>query len=448
MMIAESNHRSEGRMYMRNAVVAIAALVSLFAQSPSSLAGVAIGRWAGTLGPAEDTRKFAIVLRDSAGTLSGDLDLPESGLIAEPLSDVHARGDSLGFVLVTDLGATPFAAVMRGDRLEGRATLGPNTFPFSLARKDEPSNSRMQPFSFKNGEVTLAGTLFTPSAYGPWPAVVFVHGSGAAPRLSTGDRARVEAYLQANFAVLVYDKRGVGASTGDYRRVGLSELADDALAGLECLRTHTNIISNSIGLHGRSQGCWIAEIAAARSSHVAFVVAEVGGGVPPWRQELHRNEAEMRARGESEASIAQALAFTRLHYGVARGDSAWSRYETEAVMARQASWADLRRPWTSFEQAKVSWERLVGFDPAPVLRSLKMPVMFALAENDRSTPTALTLEAIKAARAGRPTARLEHIVFEGADHAMLTYPPSGIPRLPKGYPAAIVQWVRFMLPGR
>lgn len=436
-------------MSRRNAVVAIAALMSLCAQHPSSaLAGVATGRWAGTLGSPEDARKFAIVLWDSTGTLKGDLDLPESGLIAEPLSDVVARGDSLGFVLDTDLGPTPFAAVLRGDRLEGRATLGPNTFPFSLARKEEPSVIQEQSISFQNGDVTLAGTLFMPPGRGPWPAVVFVHGSGAQPRLSTGDRARVEAYVQAGFAAMVYDKRGVGGSTGDYRRVGLAELADDALAGLDCLRQRSNIIDNSIGLHGRSQGSWIAEIAAARSPHVAFVVAEVGGGVPPWRQELYRNEAEMRARGESEAAIAQALAFTRLHYGVARGDSAWSRYEAEAVAARQASWADLRRPWTSFEQAKVSWDKLVGFDPAPVLRSLKVPVMFALAENDRSTPTALTLEAIKAAREGRPKARLEHIVFEGADHAMLTYPPSGIPRLPKGYPGAIVQWVKFMLPGK
>lgn len=436
-------------MSRRIVAVLIAAVALLCAQHPSpSLAGDVTGRWVGTLGLPDDTRRFAIAVRDSAGSLSGTLDLPESGLIAEPLTDLRSHGDSLAFVLVTDLGPAPFAARIGADRIEGRATVGPNEFPFSLARKDEPSVMQQQPVTFTSGDVTLAGTLFLPPGYGPWPAVVFVHGSGAQPRLSTGDMARVDAYVQSGFAAMVYDKRGVGGSSGDYRRVGLSELADDALAGLDCLRQRTNIVDNAIGLHGRSQGSWIAEIAASRSPNVAFVVAEVGGGVPPWRQELHRIEAEMKARGESEASVAQALSFTRLHYAVARGDSAWSRYESEAVSARKASWADLRRPWASLEQARATWDRLVGFDPAPVLRALKVPVMFALAENDRSTPTALTLDAIKVARAGRPRARIEHIVFEGADHAMLTYPPSGIPRLPKGYPGAIVQWVRFMLPVR
>src|SRR5207247_3599756 len=115
-------------------------------------------------------------------------------------------------------------------------------------------------------------TLFEPLRQGPFPAVVLVPGSGEQVRLTTGDRGRVRAYVEAGFAVLVYDKRGSGASVGDARRAGYSELAGDALAALEWLRGRKDIRPDAIGLDGRSQGSWIVEIAASRSANIRFIV--------------------------------------------------------------------------------------------------------------------------------------------------------------------------------
>jgi hypothetical protein len=58
---------------------------------------------------------------------------------------------------------------------------------------------RREEVSFRNGEVTLSGTLITPSTRGLHPAVVFLHGSGALNRYSFGPFP--DFFLSRGFAV-------------------------------------------------------------------------------------------------------------------------------------------------------------------------------------------------------------------------------------------------------
>ena len=62
-------------------------------------------------------------------------------------------------------------------------------------------------------------------------------------------------------------------------RVGLRDLADDALAAVELLKARADINPRQIGLWGHSQGGWVAPIVAAQSGDVAFVVSFSGPGV-------------------------------------------------------------------------------------------------------------------------------------------------------------------------
>jgi dipeptidyl aminopeptidase/acylaminoacyl peptidase len=86
----------------------------------------------------------------------------------------------------------------------------------------------------------------------PHPAVIFVHGSGAADRES--NRFYADLFARHGIATLIYDKRGVGASTGDWRYVHLNDLAEDALAGVQLLKCRKDINPNQIGIFGGSQG--------------------------------------------------------------------------------------------------------------------------------------------------------------------------------------------------
>jgi len=154
---------------------------------------------------------------------------------------------------------------------------------------------------FRNGEVTLAGSLFVPHGPGPHPAIALVHGSGSVDRgglLWYGDL-----FARDGIAALVYDKRGAGASTGRYSVLGSYQaLADDHLAGVEHLKARNDIDARHIGVWGLSEGGLVAPLAAARSPDVAFVVAVSAPGVGPIRSFLWQKEQYLRHAGVPEAS--------------------------------------------------------------------------------------------------------------------------------------------------
>jgi alpha-beta hydrolase superfamily lysophospholipase len=77
-------------------------------------------------------------------------------------------------------------------------------------------------------------------------------------------------YAARTFAVLAYDKRGVGRSTGNWREASFQVLADDAVAGAKFLQARTDIAADQIGFWGQSQGGWIAPLAASTFSRGRF----------------------------------------------------------------------------------------------------------------------------------------------------------------------------------
>ena len=135
-----------------------------------------------------------------------------------------------------------------------------------------------EPVSFSNGDVRLAGRLLKPAGRGLFPAVVIVPGSVPATR----DTYDLWAFFFASrgFAVLTYDKRGVGESGGHYVKTATEQnlvaLAGDALAGVDWLRTRPEIDPARIGLSGGSQAGFTIPLAASESSAVAFATIQSG----------------------------------------------------------------------------------------------------------------------------------------------------------------------------
>jgi fermentation-respiration switch protein FrsA (DUF1100 family) len=155
----------------------------------------------------------------------------------------------------------------------GNAGHGDEPAPPAGVAKPDPVRS--EELTIPAGDHRLAATLYLPPAGPPAPAVVFVHGAGPAVR-GGGYQELGRHFAQKGVAALIYDKRGCGASTGDWRRAGLYDLAEDALACVRLLRGRPEINPAQVGLWGLSQGASIIPIAAGRSPEVAFVVA-VGG---------------------------------------------------------------------------------------------------------------------------------------------------------------------------
>src|SRR5882672_1135612 len=103
----------------------------------------------------------------------------------------------------------------------------------SIGKAEKTHLYREEKVKFQSGNATLGGTLLIPAGEGPHPAVVCVHGSGEQSRNGFVSIIRFVAdhFARHGIAVLIYDKRGVGESTGDWSKQTLDDLATDALAG-------------------------------------------------------------------------------------------------------------------------------------------------------------------------------------------------------------------------
>ncbi|HEV8336720.1 MAG TPA: alpha/beta hydrolase [Candidatus Polarisedimenticolia bacterium] len=286
--------------------------------------------------------------------------------------------------------------------------------------------------AFPSGGVSLAGTLYLPDAPGRHPAIILIHGSGRATR-GWPNALHAADFSAYGIATLTYDKRGVGASGGSFdENEDLEPLAADASAAARYLASRPEIDGARLGLWGRSQGAWVAPLAAAQLEHVAFVVLVVGGGVPVLEQQLFQSKAMLRRLGLDEADLQAVLRAQRALTAYYNSDepAALQSEAQEAIKAiRDREWFErlpLRVVVDSRQVPPPAWViahregpirplRQARFDPAGYLQRLKAPVLAVLAGSDDLTPT----EETAARLAGLvPPAQLTARVFPGADHML------------------------------
>jgi len=150
--------------------------------------------------------------------------------------------------------------------------------------------------SFKSGEETITGILVKPNSGNNLPVVVFQQGSGNFAFEGYENEAwgphkfYIEDVLLAQgYAVLYCNKRGLGGSTGNWRKNDFYGRAADAYAAIEYLKTLPEIDTNRIGVSGHSQGGWIAQIVAAKHDDVAFIICLAGPTVGV-KEQIYSND--------------------------------------------------------------------------------------------------------------------------------------------------------------
>lgn len=246
---------------------------------------------------------------------------------------------------------------------------------------------RSEEVTFKNGDVTLSGTLVLPEGKGPFPAVVLTQMSSPAPR---GAYALQAYYFAAHgVAALMYDKRGVGKSTGEFNKATMEQLADDAVAGIALLGQRGDIKARAIGTWGHSQGGWLAPLAAIRSQQVAFVIAEAASAVPPAEQEVYRVEHALRAAGFSDEDVRAGTAYQeKLMRWVTSGGANRAELLAAARAGESARWASQVEivPDTLRDQPRAESTAFYSYDPLPDLKHLTAPVVYILGEKDAFVP--------------------------------------------------------------
>jgi dienelactone hydrolase len=248
------------------------------------------------------------------------------------------------------------------------------------------------------GGSLLAGTLVLPARPGRAPAVVVVSGSGPNDRDGRirGFRAyRViaEHLARSGTAVLLLDRRGVGGSAGNWKHERIEDRADDALAAVRWLGRRPEIDPAHVGILGHSQGGWVAELAAARSREVAFVVLMAGPGETVRDQILTDERNELLRTGHSAAEVDDSLRSLERWLGVA---------DAVAPACRLIGLHPLCYT--------------VEYDPAPALARIHVPVLALFGELDTMVPPEPNRTLIGNGLRKAGNRQLTVRVFEGANH--------------------------------
>src|SRR5215204_4126144 len=311
---------------------------------------------------------------------------------------------------------------------------------------------RREEVTFKNGDVTLAGTLLLPAAKGKRPAVVFTHGGG--PQLREIMWGLGYLYAARGFAVLSYDKRGVGKSTGNWREASFEDLADDAVAAAKFLQSRKDVNPKQIGFWGLSQGGWIAPLAASRFPDAAFAIALSGGGLSPAETELFDTEYELTKAGYTANEIKDALAFQRLKNEIIASPSAndkWEQYAKLRLTAKDAKWfrhqgIDVYGAEKRDDGFWTFMRRFYAYDPAPTLRASPAPLLAIFGELDTPDGVKANVRAIRQIldQAGRRDYTVK--VYPNGSQNLMEVPPDNpneyvrLKRFPPGLFETMVDW--------
>ena len=283
-----------------------------------------LGDWNGILNIQGTQLRIVFHISETGGTYTATLDSPDQKAFGIPAGETTFAENNLEIKLPN------LAAQYKGKYdaaaqvVDGTFSQGGATFSLKLTREEQekqelkrPQNP-VAPFPYAQEDVTydnpaaqgvtLAGTLTLPKGDGPFPAVILISGSGPQnrdeellghkPFLVIADH-----FTRNGIAVLRFDDRGVGQSTGDFATATSADFATDVQAGVEYLKTRKEINARKIGLAGHSEGGLIAPMVAAKSADVAFIVLMAGPGVSGDKVIRLQSRLISKAEGKSEQEI-------------------------------------------------------------------------------------------------------------------------------------------------
>ena len=276
---------------------------------------------------------------------------------------------------------------------------------------------RAETVGFESGGVHLSGTLLVPSRPGPHAAVVMIHGSGPATRDALWPWA--DMYARAGIAVLIHDKRGTGGSTGSWSAATFDDLAGDAFAAVRMLQARPEIDPRRVGLHGMSQGGWIAPLVAKRAADVAFIIAESAPAMTPVEHERLRVPYQLAADGFEPELIAHAVSFMDQKFEVARTGEGWDALQGAMARGAREGWLSYVNPPPTLENLRWNWDHILTYDPAPALEALKCPVLVLYGGLDTIVPARVHRDRMQAALERAHTRDVTIKVFDQANHAFL-----------------------------
>lgn len=398
------------------------------------------GAWLGALDAGAMKLRIVFHISNTAQGLRATLDSPDQGAKGLPVTVVTRKGPSLKLELKQVGGV--FEGKIAGDlsAIQGTWTQGGGSAPLELKRVNDAAIERrrpqnpVKPYPYREEElaypnpsagIKLAGTLTIPPGRGPFRAVVLITGSGPQDRdeslLGHKPFLVLADYLtRKGIAVLRFDDRGVGKSTGDFATATTADFATDAEAGVAYLKTRSEVDPHKIGLIGHSEGAVIGPMVAARNTDVAFLVMMAGSGVPGDEILVAQTLRISETSGKSHQEAAKNAADEREILNLLKHEKDQTVMEKK-LREKLAGKIPEAQLGAQIQQISTPWFRyFIEYDPAPALKKVTCPVLAINGEKDMQVPPEQNLPPIRKALQAAGNKNFEIEELPGLNHLFQT----------------------------
>jgi uncharacterized protein len=407
------------------------------------------GKWMGELNVGAQKLRLGIDLTSAPAEKgvkwSGTIISIDQDPMPRPADDLLVEGKQLSFRI--NLFGVSYLGTMneKGDAIEGTfeqngrkiplALTRVNSFPNPFARPQEPK----PPFPYRSEEVVfdgssegvkLSGTLSLPNGKGPFPAVVLISGSG--PQNRDEELFQHKPFLlladhltRKGIAVLRYDDRGAGKSTGSHFESSIAELAGDAARAWAFLQQRPEVDKKRCGMLGHSEGALHAWMSASKEPGIAFIVSIAGMAEDGLTTMLRQKRALLGPAGVPPPIIEEAVTAQREALSLARETQTPPDYaqKVEALLRKDPMGA--RAPEQMIKngvrELSMPWLRsFLRVFPAEHLRLLTMPMMALNGSLDTQVDSRANLDAIRKAFQEGGNPRLTVREYPGLNHLLQT----------------------------
>ncbi len=395
----------------------------------SELTGIE-GIWEGKLQvPGTEIRIVFSITATPEGKLTATMDSPDQGVKGFPVDEVILKDNTLYLDVSTIAGYFEGKVSEDFSVIKGEWNQSGTSFPLSLqkiekavelTRPQEPEKpypyiEEDVKYNNKKAGVILAGTLTLPDKEGFFPAVLLVSGSGPQDRDESvfGHKpflVLADYLTRQGIAVLRFDDRGVGKSTGNFFQATSNDFASDVLAGIDYLKSRKEINAEQIGLIGHSEGGIIAPMVAIHSRDVSFIVLMAGPGLTGEEILYLQSELISRANGISEEGIARNRHYNEKLYSlvkeeenkdilIEKANKIFDEYVAELSEDEKSRIGDPEAFIEAQIQSLLSpwFKYFLTYNPKPTLSKVSCPVLAINGEKDLQVPPEENLEVIKEA---------------------------------------------------
>ena len=384
---------------------------------------LAIGVWNGTLTVNPSTQIILIFHFIYVNSyLKGYLDVPIQSIAKLPFTDIQIDENYMSFNI------TPINAYFEGNLTNNKEIVNgfyeQNSVKLQLVLKKTSNLSEYhvnrpqtptRPFNYIEEEikiqnlkanVTLYGTLTYMSNTRPIALALLAHGSGGHDRDETIYEHKpflviADHLTKHNIAVLRYDERGIGKSSGDFMAASDNDFADDILAGINFAQTH-KILSNvtNIGVIGHSKGGATALIAKKLSHLIKFIVFLGSIGMDGESILYLQTKLILKADNYSDFYIDRMINVNKGVYEILKRESSLDKirielniyfdsliesstnnedkeFYAETKLYSMNQILSLSSPW---------FRNFLVFDPRPILAETKLPILALWGSNDLQVP--------------------------------------------------------------